>query len=163
MSTAAQNTSSTPQTAPAEPSLIAEQLHRAYRGPAWHGPSLKAILLDVSEERAREQPPSGAHSIREIVLHIAAWMRIARERLTAAEIRQVSDEEDWPESNESWTAVLQALDQEERALEEAIRQFPAARLHERAPAAEPQTFYVLLHGIVQHTLYHAGQIILLNK
>jgi uncharacterized damage-inducible protein DinB len=159
MGTVAQNVSSSPD----ETLLIAEQLRRAYRGPAWHGPALKAILLDVGEEKASERPPSGAHSIREIVLHVAAWMRIGRERLSAGVVRQVSDEEDWPEPKGSWAGILQALDQEERALEEAIRQFPAARLHERAPAVEPQTFYVLLHGVVQHTLYHAGQIILLNK
>ena len=159
MSTAAQNTPTTPD----ETSLIADQLRRAYRGPAWHGPPLKAILLDVGEEKVREQPLNGAHSIHEIVSHIAAWMRIARERLSATEARSVSDEEDWPAPNGSWTGTLQALDREERELEEAIRRFPPARLQERAPSVEPQTFYVLLHGIVQHTLYHAGQIILLNK
>jgi uncharacterized damage-inducible protein DinB len=159
MSTAAQNT----PTIPDESSLIAEQLRRAYRGPAWHGPSLKAILLDVGEENAQRRPPNGAHSIHEIALHVAAWMRIARERLSATQARSVSDEEDWPAPRESWTKTLQILDREVRELEEAIRRFPPAKLQEPAPAVEAQTFYVLLHGIVQHTLYHAGQIILLNK
>ncbi|MGA8593786.1 MAG: hypothetical protein WB676_03495, partial [Bryobacteraceae bacterium] len=93
MSTAAQNLPTTPD----ETSLIAEQLRRAYRGPAWHGPPLKAILLDVGEENALRRPPNGAHSIHEIVSHVAAWMRIARERLSAEEAREVSEEEDWPE------------------------------------------------------------------
>jgi len=146
-----------------EVSRIADQLHRAYRGPAWHGPSLKAILTEVTEDRAAIRPASGAHSIWEIVLHITAWLRIGRERLTAPEARIVSDEEDWPEPGRSWTETLVALETEERALEEAILRFPDERLQERAPAAEPQTFYVLLHGVVQHTLYHAGQIIVLNK
>jgi uncharacterized damage-inducible protein DinB len=146
-----------------EVSRIADQLHRAYRGAAWHGPSLKAILTDVTEDRAATRPASGAHSIWEIVLHITAWLRIGRERLTAPEARTVSDEEDWPEPGRSWTETLAALETEERALEEAILHFPEERLQERAPAAEPQTFYVLLHGVVQHTLYHAGQIMVLNK
>lgn len=147
-----------------EATRIADQLHRAYRGPAWHGPSLKAILTDVTAERAALKPISGAHSIWEIVLHITAWMRIARERLTASEARTVSDEEDWqtPRAT-SWNETLIALESAERDLEETIRGFPDARLEERAPAAEPQTYYQLLHGVVQHTLYHAGQIILLNK
>jgi uncharacterized damage-inducible protein DinB len=146
-----------------EVSRIADQLHRAYRGPAWHGPSLKAILMEVTADRAAIRPASGAHSIWEIVLHITAWLRMGRERLTASEARVVSDEEDWPEPDRSWTETLAALEREERALEEAILRFPDERLQERAPAAEPQTFYVLLHGVVQHTLYHAGQIIVLNK
>jgi uncharacterized damage-inducible protein DinB len=147
-----------------ESARIASQLHRAYRGPAWHGPSLKAILADVTPERAVLRPIANAHSIWEIVLHITAWMRIARERLTATQARSISDEEDWPSVvGKSWSEALTALETEERALEDAIRSFPDERLEERAPATEPQSYYVLLHGVVQHTLYHAGQIILLNK
>jgi uncharacterized damage-inducible protein DinB len=142
---------------------IADQLRRAFKGPAWHGPSLKAILLDVSEDRAALQPPNGAHSIWEIVLHITAWMRIARERLAATAPHHVSDEEDWPRPNRSWKDTLDLLAAEEEALYEAIQNFPDDRLNNSAPATEPQTYYILLHGVVQHTLYHAGQIILLNK
>jgi hypothetical protein len=74
-----------------ETDRIAGQLHGAYRGPAWHGPSLKAILSDVTAERAALRPIGNAHSIWEIVLHITAWMRIARERLEASEARAVTD------------------------------------------------------------------------
>lgn len=147
----------------AETSRIADQLHRAYRGPAWHGPSLKAILADVNPDKVGDRPPNGAHSIGEIVLHITAWMRIAKERLTAAKPRAISEDEDWPISGSSWRDTLAALEEAEQALEEAIRNFPDERLGERAPANEPQTYYTLMHGVVQHTLYHAGQIILLNK
>src|SRR6185437_7128500 len=93
-----------------EVSRIADQLHRAYRGPAWHGPSLKAILTEVTADRAALRPANGAHSIWEIVLHITAWMRIARERLTASEARVVSDEEDWPQLGRSWAETLTALE-----------------------------------------------------
>ena len=37
-----------------------------------------------------------------------------------------------------------------------------AHLDDRTPG-KPHTLYVLLHGIVQHTLYHAGQIALLKR
>jgi hypothetical protein len=142
---------------------IADQLRRAFKGPAWHGPSLKAILLDVAEDRAALQPRNGAHSIWEIVLHITAWMRIARERLVATAPRHISDDEDWPRPSGSWKDALGLLAAEEHALYEAIQDFPDHRLNDPAPATEPQTYYILLQGVVQHTLYHAGQIILLNK
>jgi hypothetical protein len=90
-------------------------------------------------------------------------MRIARERLSATEARDVSDEEDWPSANVPWREILSSLEAEERSLREAILKFPNERLGEQAPAREPQTFYTLLHGVVQHTLYHAGQIAILNK
>ena len=39
------------------------------------------------------------------------------------------------------------------------------RLLEKVPGKEPDyyDFYYMLHGIAQHELYHAGQIILLKK
>ena len=146
-----------------ETSRIADQMQRAYKGPAWHGPSLKAILLDVTEDKARLHPPNGAHSIWEIVLHITAWMRIARERLSAKETHKVTDDEDWPPPKISWNETLAELAAEEKALHDAIVKFPDERLNEQAPAVEPQTYYTLLHGVVQHITYHSGQIILLNK
>jgi uncharacterized damage-inducible protein DinB len=155
--------SSQPQSPVKETARIADQLRRAYRGPAWHGPSLKAILYDVREEQANRRPISGAHSTLEIVLHITAWLAIARERLSATMGRDIPDEEDWPAPSGSWRDALEKLEVEVNALEQAILRFPDERLQEPAPAKEPQTFYILLHGVVQHTLYHAGQIIVLNK
>jgi hypothetical protein len=63
----------------------------------------------------------------------------------------------------SWADTISRFEEEARSLEQAILAFPGHRLNEQAPAAEPQTFYVLLHGAVQHNLYHAGQIALLKK
>jgi uncharacterized damage-inducible protein DinB len=142
---------------------IAEQLRRMYDGPAWHGPALKPLLESVTEQQAAAHPVAGAHSIWELVLHIAAWLRIARERLSAAETRDPTDEENWPAPSGSWLHALAALASEQCELESAIRSFRPDRLDAPAPASEPQTFYILLHGAIQHIAYHAGQIALLKK
>jgi uncharacterized damage-inducible protein DinB len=52
---------------------------------------------------------------------------------------------------------------------DAVRRLPEAKLHE--PTNDPRdralgagvSHYVLLHGIVQHDVYHAGQIAILRK
>jgi uncharacterized damage-inducible protein DinB len=142
---------------------IADQLRRVYEGPAWLGPALTAILSDVTQEQAADRRIANAHTIWELVLHIAAWMRIARERLTATQTRDHTEDENWPAMAGSWQEALAVLEREERQLEQAILRFPDERLNEPAPATEPQSFYELLHGVVQHTAYHAGQIVLLKK
>jgi uncharacterized damage-inducible protein DinB len=146
-----------------ETARIADQLRRVYAGASWLGPPLTAILSDVTQEQAGRQPIGNAHTIWELVLHIAAWMRIARERLSAKQTRDETESENWPVMAGSWQDTLAVVEREERQLEQAILLFPDERLNEPAPATEPQTFYELLHGVVQHTAYHAGQIVLLKK
>jgi uncharacterized damage-inducible protein DinB len=142
---------------------IADQLRLLYQGPSWLGPSVKEILVDIDEEVAQSRPIADAHTIWELVLHMAAWLRISRERLSAVSNRDVNEKENWPSMEGTWQRAISSLEAETFALEQAILEFPAQRLLERAPASEPQTFYTLLHGVIQHSAYHAGQIALLKK
>jgi uncharacterized damage-inducible protein DinB len=146
-----------------ETARIADQLRRSYAGKAWHGPSLSELLADVSTDQASRRPENGGHTIWELVLHVTAWMRIVRERLGSKSVRQIADEENWPRVTGTWADAIAGLDREVRALEEATRSFPDEKLNRRAPAVEPQSYYAMLHGVVQHNLYHAGQIAILKK
>lgn len=124
---------------------------------------MKELLSGVDEDRARSRPVAGAHTIWELVLHMAAWLRIARERMFSVSNRDAGEAENWPPTSGSWEDAKGLLFSETIALEQAIVEFPEGRLEERAPANQPQTFYVLLHGVIQHSAYHAGQIALLKK
>ena len=149
-----------------ESQRIRRQLKLAYHGPAWHGPALGRILEGVAEPAASAHPLPGAHSIREIVAHIAAWMRAAAQTIERNEYVFLQGEQDWPPARDafeaSWKALLQDLERAQEQLSAAIRALPEARLEETIPGRE-YTFYDLLHGVVQHNLYHAGQIALLKK
>jgi uncharacterized damage-inducible protein DinB len=151
------------KTARSEAARISDQLRRMYDGPAWHGPALKPLLAGVTEQEAAARPIPNAHTIWEIVLHTTAWLRIARERLSTTQTRDHTAEENWPAVSGSWPEALAALEREQRNLESAILSFPDERLGAPAPASEPQTFYILLHGVIQHIAYHGGQIALLKK
>ena len=39
-----------------ESKRIADQLHRAYAGAAWHGPALRQVLRGVSAKQASARP-----------------------------------------------------------------------------------------------------------
>ena len=56
-----------------EATRIADQLSRAFAGEAWHGDSLFEILEGVTAAQASARPIKNAHTIWELVLHIAAW------------------------------------------------------------------------------------------
>ncbi|MGB0111192.1 MAG: hypothetical protein WBP52_22060, partial [Terriglobales bacterium] len=54
-----------------EAARIADQLRRAFDGEAWHGDSLFEILERVGAARAAARPIGSAHTIWELVLHVA--------------------------------------------------------------------------------------------
>ncbi len=155
-----------------EPTRLASQLERALKGDAWHGPALLELLSDVTAAEATAYPISGAHSIWEITLHISAWLGEASRRLGGATPGQ-PQEGDWPTIGEatpaSWTATRTTVTKVGADLAAAMRAFPEARLDDvigaerDAPLGTGVTYYVMLHGAVEHTLYHAGQVALLKR
>lgn len=145
---------------------INSQLKRAHEGEAWHGPSLRELLADVSHTQAARKLAPDAHSIWELVEHIIAWEEIVRRRLAGAVVIDVPDEINFPVINDAsataWQATLQRLAAGHQALRDGIKECNDARLEEIVPGMG-YTNYFMLHGVIQHTLYHAGQIALLKK
>lgn len=146
---------------------ILDQLRRAYEGEAWHGPSVREVLAGVTATQAHARPLANAHSIWELVQHIAVWESVGRRRLEGDRAQiDISSPEDWPPADDTsevaWEQAKAALDRGHQALVEAIKRVPESRLDE--PIFEGMsTVYVTLHGVIQHDLYHAGQIAMLKK
>jgi uncharacterized damage-inducible protein DinB len=145
-----------------ETKRLASQLRRSYEGPAWHGPSLRELLAGVTSEQATAKPVSGAHSIWELLLHVTAWEREALAAVEGKKYETLSGDKDWPTVNGTWQAALDDLESTSRSLVTAIRAMPEEKLNESVEGTE-YNFYYLLHGVVQHNLYHAGQIALLKR
>jgi uncharacterized damage-inducible protein DinB len=144
---------------------IKDQLRRAFEGEAWHGPSLMELLADVTAERATAKPIPGVHSIWELVLHIAFWEDISRKRIEGDDSKYQAEDGLFTvtESSEAaWQQALEKLRNINVALREAIATLDDDKLKEKA-AGQEYSIYFLLHGVIQHDLYHAGQIALLKK
>jgi uncharacterized damage-inducible protein DinB len=144
---------------------IADQLKRAFYGDAWHGPAVMEALEGVDATTAGKRPIEGAHTIWELVDHIAAWLDIVRRRLNGEEF-DVTQEMDWQPASRTgesaWRESLARMKQAESALRTAVLQIPDSRLEE--PATEgARPVYILLDGAIQHSVYHAGQIVLLKR
>ena len=144
---------------------LADQLRRAFYAEAWHGPSVMEVLKGVTADMAATRPVPGAHTIWEIVLHTAAWERIVTDRLEGR-YEEPSDDQDWPtvsdSGEEAWVSALKFLKDTHERLEEVVSKMDDALLNQAIPDWE-FTRYFLLQGVIQHDLYHAGQIALLKK
>lgn len=144
--------------------LLAEQIGKAFRGGSWHGPSVLEVLAGVSAEDAAAHPVPGAHSIWEIVLHMAGGYSLVLRRLRG-EVASLSSEEAWPPvpacSPEAWHESQQSLEELNQQLQRAVRAFPVERL--LLQLGSEYSAYTQFAGAPQHDLYHAGQIVVLKK
>ncbi|HET7604175.1 MAG TPA: DinB family protein [Gemmatimonadales bacterium] len=140
---------------------IRDQFQRAWDGDAWHGPTLTELLESISSEMSRWRPPAGAHSIQELTSHITFWLDAAHRRLNGETYLPTSGDWDVPTA-EDWDGTVARLRDTYRSLVDAIAATPASRLRDPV-AGKPYDVYVLLHGVLQHTLYHAGQIAMMRR
>jgi uncharacterized damage-inducible protein DinB len=145
---------------------ILDQMDRAFDGDAWHGPPLKPMLDGLTAEDASKHPVRGAHSIWELVYHLTTWNSIVRDELLGA-TAQVTPELDWPpvwEASEvQWRRAVQNLLEAHNRLRKTAEGLRDEQLDERPSKRTMNSRYAMLHGVVQHDLYHAGQIAILKK
>jgi len=147
--------------------FLAEQLKDAFEGDPWFGKNAKALLSEVAEEIAFEKP-NGQHSILELVWHMITWREftISRFKKDATKDLHYFESNDWREldhSNKSlWRQGLQRLYQTESELLE-IMQAQKDELLDQNVEERNYSFRKLLNGIVQHDIYHLGQIAYIKK
>lgn len=143
-----------------ETARLADLLERSFRGGAWHGPALAEALDGVDAAAAQRRPLAGAHSIAEIVFHVAFWLDGVRRRLVGVP----ADGDDWPAAGATpdWEELRAALERAHRALHAAVAGLDDARLDDAVEGSDP-TVRGMLVGLLQHNAYHAGQIALLAK
>jgi uncharacterized damage-inducible protein DinB len=145
---------------------LAKHIERTVTGPLWHGPVLDDLLVDVTADQAASRPIASAHSIWELVLHVAAWAEIGRARLDGRAIGDPPDEVNFPPvrdaSAAAWDMARDRMREAYRDLAARVRQLDESTLTTRVGGLS-YTVGFMLHGIVEHGTYHGGQIALLKK
>lgn len=150
---------------------LVELLGLVHDGDAWHGPSVMEALSAVSVTAARARPIADGHSIWEIALHIDAWRRevTARVQGKPPSLPEPADWPTMPTDDWEWGRVGATLDSSHGALVAAVRLLSPEQLESRVGNNRDPglgvgvTLGVMLHGIVHHDAYHAGQIAMLKR
>jgi uncharacterized damage-inducible protein DinB len=141
---------------------ILDQLNRAWGGPSWTGVEIQPLLDGITGEQSHAHPQPNAHSIIELVAHMSAWMDVVSSRLTGKP-KEPTAEEDWEDVTQlSWPAAIEQLENAESRLCDAIARLSTNDL-DNIVVGRDYTVYVMVHGVIQHNLYHAGQIAILKK
>ncbi len=153
-------------------SKLYNQLSTILYGHAWYGTPIYTIIDNVTFESAFEKVPGASHTIAEILMHMLAWTEEVTSRMqgNAADTPAGGD---WPDVGEP----------DEQKLQQMVNNFKLANVEllqlidefaedkwgqatndERGRYSGDELSYeAMIAGLIQHHVYHAGQIVLLNK
>lgn len=145
---------------------LARQLTTVVERGAWHGPAVFELLADVDARRAAAVPPGCTHSIWALTIHMGVWLDVARRRTAGDSARVADPADDFPAVPAVTAAAWRTAQGKLRSIASDLRNAILALFpDDLARKVRGQTYTVgfMLHGAIQHTAYHAGQIALLKK
>ncbi len=143
------------------PMTALQQMADAYRAVtikgAWYGPSLAELLAEISPQLATIKPTPEAHSISALLQHLLLWNERVRNTSESNPMPLWQAAQEWAEPTIPWNELVARWNESRDQLEEKLRNFPLEDLAKQVPGRD-YPYQTLLHGIVQHAIYHAGQI-----
>jgi uncharacterized damage-inducible protein DinB len=149
-----------------------KELENVLAGNPWYGSPVYSILEKISFETAYEKPGSSVHNIAGIVLHMLSWTEEVMDRLNGLHA-QTPSSGDWPDprtpDEQKWQNYVNDLKLVNVNLLSVIQNAPEEQwsepmLDERDPELGTGVSYEeLVHGLIQHQVYHSAQIALLMR
>lgn len=151
---------------------IIDEFQRVHNGDPWYGSATMDLLKDITPAQADFRASGGLHTIREIVLHIIGWQNEVKSRLEGRSA-SLPENGDWQAvsagTEESWKTTVAAFVESHQNLLQALRDKNGFDLDELPDERRDRelgngvSWYVMLHGLLQHNVYHSGQIGVLRK
>ena len=147
--------------------LLQDQLIDAYQGEPWFGRNARQLLGDVDKEAAFVKL-NGQHSIVELVWHMITWREFTINCLEKSSEYDLKHFEnlDWRQLDHDdkslWKQGLDILDATQNRLINVLQQQDDAILEQNV-SERAYNYRKLINGIIQHDIYHLGQIAYINK
>lgn len=147
---------------------LIQSLEHVLEGSPWYGESVMEKLERMDYRVVNEVPSGLSNSIARLVKHMINWRVFTAEKLkgnTAFDIR-LNSTDDWPEitihSEQQWRDLLQELKATQDQLFTQLRSKNEDDL-EQPCHGKSYSLGFLVEGIVQHDVYHLGQIAIIEK
>jgi uncharacterized damage-inducible protein DinB len=151
---------------------LARDLEKVLYGDPWYGPNVYDIVDQISFEAAFEKPAGSIHNIAGIVLHMISWTEEVMDRMNGLPA-QMPSSGDWPDpgtpDEQKWQNYVNDLKLVNVNLLGLIQNFPGEQW--TGPYKEERnresgtgvSFEELVQGLIQHHVYHSGQVSLLTR
>jgi uncharacterized damage-inducible protein DinB len=144
---------------------IAKHFRAVHAGGNWTDVNLKTVLADVNWQEATTKTGS-FNTIAALVFHMNYFVSAVLKVLQGGSLDAhdkfsfdcppIQSEEDWEK------LVTRVLDDADK-FAALVEQLPEPKLWEDFTDKKYGSYYTNLHGIIEHTHYHLGQVVLLKK
>ncbi|MDX1407663.1 MAG: DinB family protein [Saprospiraceae bacterium] len=144
---------------------IARHFRGLFFGPNATGVHLQALLADVTWEEATARV-GNCNTIALLTYHIHYYVRGVLEVLRGGPL-VIRDKYSYDlpplHAEADWKALRDQVWTDAEAFASEVEQLPEERLWQNMADARYGSWYQNLHGIIEHSHYHMGQIALLKK
>lgn len=144
---------------------IAKHLRDVHFGGNWTSVNLRDTLNDVSWEQATEKVYT-FNTIAILVNHMHYYIA-AVSKVLQGEALNAKDSLSFTHppinSQKDWDTFLSAVWEDAEAFAQLIEQLPDSKLEQDFTDKKYGDYYRNLQGIIEHTHYHLGQIVIVKK
>jgi uncharacterized damage-inducible protein DinB len=146
---------------------IITRLDNTLNGEPWFGRSAHSLLQEIDPDQVFRKTGNSGHSLADLLWHMITWAQFTLDRL---EKKQEPDMAAFESLD--WRTIDPKIHSWEKGLKEfsAVYQKIIIRLKTKEDAfLEEQVdyrsynFQFLLNGLIEHTIYHLGQIAYVHK
>lgn len=147
-----------------ETQRIIQLFEKGYSGNPWIDVNLVDVLQDISPEQAIKKLHPEANSIWEITNHIISWRENVLQRVKGEEMQTPAHNYFIPlqKGAINWKQTLKRLETSQQEWITFLNDLKEPAL-EMIYKPNEMSYYEHIHGILQHDVYHLGQIVMLTK
>lgn len=140
-------------------------LQQVYEGDPWYGASISDILTQQFVDP--NFSINGGNSIGQIIEHMLAWRAFTIEKLKENKDFDITPETDWHKgktyTNEEFSMLADKFKDSHKKLIKLIAQHDNDEWLQQKVPGRGYTFEYLMEGIIEHDIYHLGQVSLLRS
>ena len=146
---------------------IIHRIKNVNSGDPWFGRSVYAILEEVNPSKASTRPNGSEHSLLDLLYHMITWADFTLKRIQKDQVNDMAVFE-----NLDWREIDPSLHSWEKGLSEfkSIHQQIITDLETKADAFLEEkvdyrkyNFRFLINGMIEHNIYHLGQVAYISK
>lgn len=151
-----------------ETQYIIKSFESTLSGQPWFGRAVYEILSEVDEAKANTKPNGTEHSMVELLWHMNTWAEFVLGSLENRSVDQMKEIEasDWREidpKTHTWKKGIEQLKATHNKIVEILElKTDDGFLGDIVPLRK-FNFRFMLSGLVQHNIYHLGQVAYVKK